>query len=163
MDSVAGHTRVLGRETRLNLIFTACDLMLHQYRLPNGISHVIQLRNTPTRRRRSSNALNVTRKAFGSRRPLHPILTNFVDFLSLFKIISRYQLYSLSESETRIFSMENVYRYFVSWPKNAQLFHKLSYSYMFRHYRVILMELVINILPSYTSISNAAVDITIYN
>jgi len=28
---------------------------------------------------------------------------------------------------------------------------------MFRHYRVILRELVINALPSYTSISNAAV------
>jgi len=30
---------------------------------------------------------------------------------------------------------------------------------MFRHYRVILRELVINNLPSYTSISDAAVDI----
>jgi len=29
---------------------------------------------------------------------------------------------------------------------------------MFRHYRVILRESVINTLPSYTSISNAAVD-----
>jgi hypothetical protein len=28
---------------------------------------------------------------------------------------------------------------------------------MFRHYRVILRKLVINVLPSYTSISNAAV------
>jgi hypothetical protein len=34
--------------------------------------------------------------------------------------------------------------------------------YMFRHYRAILSELVINILPSYTSISNFAVDNTIY-
>jgi len=34
---------------------------------------------------------------------------------------------------------------------------------MFRHYRVIVMELVINTLPSYTSISNAAVGNTIYN
>jgi hypothetical protein len=40
---------------------------------------------------------------------------------------------------------------------NVQLFQKLSQSYMFRHYRVILRELVINTLPSYTSISNAAV------
>ena len=45
----------------------------------------------------------------------------------------------------------------------AQLFHKLSHSYMFRHYRVILRQLVINTLPSYTSISNAAVGNTIYN
>jgi len=42
-------------------------------------------------------------------------------------------------------------------PTNAQLFHKLSNTYMFRHYRVILKELVINTLPSYTSISNSAV------
>jgi len=48
-------------------------------------------------------------------------------------------------------------------PTNAQLFHKLSYSYMFRHYRVILREFVINTLPGHTSISNAAVRNTIYN
>ena len=30
-------------------------------------------------------------------------------------------------------------------------------SYMFRHYRVILMELAVTALPSYTSMSNAAV------
>ena len=47
--------------------------------------------------------------------------------------------------------------HFVLWPTNAQLFHKLSHSYMFRHYRVILRELVISTLPSYASISNAAV------
>ena len=39
--------------------------------------------------------------------------------------------------------------YFVLWPTNAQLFHKFSHSYMFRHYRVILWEFVINSLPSY--------------
>jgi hypothetical protein len=33
---------------------------------------------------------------------------------------------------------------------------------MFGHYRVILRELVINTLPSYTSISNAAVGNAIY-
>ena len=48
--------------------------------------------------------------------------------------------------------------YFVLWPVNAQLSHKLSqFSYMFRHNRVILRQSVINTLPSYTSISNAAV------
>jgi len=36
---------------------------------------------------------------------------------------------------------------------NDQLIDKLSHSYMFRHYRVILRELLINTLPSYTSIS----------
>jgi hypothetical protein len=34
---------------------------------------------------------------------------------------------------------------------------------MFRHYRVILRQPVINPLPSYTSISNAAAGNTIYN
>ena len=43
--------------------------------------------------------------------------------------------------------------YFVLWPNNAQLFRKLSHCYMFRHYRVILRQPVINTLPSYTSIS----------
>ena len=47
--------------------------------------------------------------------------------------------------------------------KNAQLFNKLSHPYMFRHYYVILRELVINILPIYTSISNTGVGNTIYN
>ena len=53
--------------------------------------------------------------------------------------------------------------YFVLCPTNAQLFHKLSHSYMFRHYRIILRDPVINTLPSYTSISNPAVGNTIYN
>jgi len=34
---------------------------------------------------------------------------------------------------------------------------KVKHCYMFRHHRVILRQLVINTLPSYTSISNAAV------
>jgi hypothetical protein len=42
-------------------------------------------------------------------------------------------------------------------------FHKLSHFYVFRHYRVILRELVINTLPSYTIISNVAVGSKIYN
>jgi hypothetical protein len=46
---------------------------------------------------------------------------------------------------------------------NAQLFHKLSHSYMFRHYRVILRELLVNTWPSYATISNASVGNTIYN
>jgi hypothetical protein len=37
-----------------------------------------------------------------------------------------------------------IFYYFVLRPTNAQLFHKLSHSYLFRHYRVILRELVIN-------------------
>jgi hypothetical protein len=44
-----------------------------------------------------------------------------------------------------------------------KLFHKFSPSYMFREYRVILRELVINTLPSYTSISNAAFLNAIYD
>jgi len=50
---------------------------------------------------------------------------------------------------------------FVQWPANAQLFHKLSHCYMFRHYHVILREPVINTLPSYTGISNATVGNTV--
>jgi len=42
-----------------------------------------------------------------------------------------------------------------------QLIHKLSHSYMLRHYRVILMELLINTLLSYKNISNEAVGNTI--
>jgi len=34
---------------------------------------------------------------------------------------------------------------------------------MFRHYRVILRQPAINTLPSYTSISNAAVGNTVYS
>jgi len=51
----------------------------------------------------------------------------------------------------------------VQGPTCAKLFHKLLHCYMFRHYRVILRQLVINNLPRYTSISNAAVGNTIYN
>jgi len=47
---------------------------------------------------------------------------------------------------------------FCTVTKNAQLFHELSHSsYMYRHYRIILSEFVISTLPSYTSMSNAAV------
>jgi len=56
-----------------------------------------------------------------------------------------------------------VFYCFVLCQTNAQLFYKLSHSYIFRRYRVILRELVINTLPSYTNISNAAVGNTIYN
>ena len=41
-----------------------------------------------------------------------------------------------------------IFYYFVIWPTNAQLFHKWSHSYMFRHYRVILRELVIKIMTN---------------
>jgi len=38
-----------------------------------------------------------------------------------------------------------IFYYFVQWPINAQLFHKLSRSsYMFRHYCVILREFVVS-------------------
>jgi len=47
--------------------------------------------------------------------------------------------------------------------QQTQLFHKLSHSHMFRQYHVIFREPVINTLPSYTSISNAAVGNKIYN
>jgi hypothetical protein len=37
--------------------------------------------------------------------------------------------------------------------KCTQLFHKLSHCYMFRHYCIILMELVISTLPRYSDTS----------
>jgi len=45
---------------------------------------------------------------------------------------------------------KNAIFYFVQCPTDAHLFHKLSHSYMIRHYRVILRELVVSTLPSYT-------------
>ena len=56
-----------------------------------------------------------------------------------------------------------IFYYLVLWSTNAQSSHKLSHSYMFRHCHVILRELVINTLPSYTSISNEAFGNSIYN
>ena len=46
-----------------------------------------------------------------------------------------------------------LYDIFVLWPTKAQLqlIYKLSHSYVFRHYCVILRELFIGTLPSYTS------------
>jgi len=49
--------------------------------------------------------------------------------------------------------LAQLHQYFVQWPnKCTQLFHKLSHCYMFRYYRVILRQPLINTLPSYTSI-----------
>ena len=59
---------------------------------------------------------------------------------------------------TKIISPTN----FVLWPTNAQLSHKISHSYIFRHYRVILWELIINALPSYALILSADVGNTVY-
>ena len=59
--------------------------------------------------------------------------------------------------------INSLFHYFALWPTNTQLFHKLSHYYMFRHCRVILRDLVINTLPSYTIISNAAVGNTVYS
>jgi hypothetical protein len=49
--------------------------------------------------------------------------------------------------------------YFVLWPINAQLFHKLLHSYMFRHCRVILRESVVSTLLSYTSMHGTGIKI----
>jgi hypothetical protein len=46
------------------------------------------------------------------------------------------------------------FHYFVQWPTNAQLIYKLLYRfYVFRKCCVILRELVVSTLPSYTSMS----------
>jgi hypothetical protein len=47
----------------------------------------------------------------------------------------------------------HLFFYFVLWPTNAQLIDKLLYFYMFQHYCVILRELLVSTLPSYTSMS----------
>jgi hypothetical protein len=65
-------------------------------------------------------------------------------------------------SETSAFNTQTPGKYPEDFLSIAQLFHKLSHWYMFRHYRFILRQPVINTLPSYTSISNAAVGNTIY-
>ena len=61
------------------------------------------------------------------------------------------------------YAVPGVFYYFVLWQTNAQLFHKLSQTYMFRHHRVIIRELVINTLSKYSSISKTAVGNTVYN
>jgi hypothetical protein len=45
-----------------------------------------------------------------------------------------------------------LHQYFVLWPTNTQLSHKLSHRYMFRYYAVTLRELAISTLLCYTSI-----------
>jgi len=66
---------------------------------------------------------------------------------------------------------QQMHNYFALLPTNAQLFctvtnkctiiSKLSQCYMFRHYRDILRELVIDALPSYAGMSNVVAGNTI--
>ena len=56
-----------------------------------------------------------------------------------------------------------IFNFILYYDQQMQNYLKLSHSHMFRHYRVILRELVINALPGYTSISNAAAGNTVYN
>ena len=53
-------------------------------------------------------------------------------------------LHALEPTETQRGRQNKITFYSVLWPIKAQLFHKLSHCYMFRHSRVILRELVIN-------------------
>jgi len=61
-----------------------------------------------------------------------------------------------SGSGLRKFKVDRIFvRQSVQWPNNAQLIDKLLYcSYVFRHYCVILRELVVSTFLSYTSITN---------
>jgi hypothetical protein len=60
----------------------------------------------------------------------------------------------LSVSVKEAHCEQRFFFYFVQWPTNAQLIDKLLYcSYVFRHYCVILRNLVVSILPSYTIMS----------
>ena len=87
-------------------------------------------------------------------------LQNMAKF-SVARLRNKKNRFDCSQIEKK--SIKLVVCYFVLCPTNAQFFHKLSHSCMFRHCRFILRELVINTLPSYTSISNAAVGNTICN
>jgi len=82
-----------------------------------------------------------------------------------YRVILRQPVINTLPSYTSISkaAVGNTIYHFVLWPTNAQLFHKLSHCYMFRPYRVILRQLVINTLPSYTSTWNAAVGNTNYH
>ena len=64
------------------------------------------------------------------------------------------EFYSKNKFEKLVHLVSFIIRiyYFVLRPTNAQLFHKSSHSHVFRHYCVILRELVTNTLPGYTSI-----------
>jgi len=57
----------------------------------------------------------------------------------------------------KVINSSHLFIYFVLWPTNIQLFLKLSYSHIFRHYLVIHREFVIHTLQIYTSVSNASV------
>jgi len=51
-----------------------------------------------------------------------------------------------------IFLIVFIFFIFYNGPTNAQLFHRLSHpSYIFRHNRVIIRELVVSTLPLYTT------------
>jgi len=78
-------------------------------------------------------------------------VSDISDLLKSSKFIDHVNNYKLSN-----FQRESCI-YFVLGLTSAQLFHKLSHSYMFRHYHVILRELVIGTLAGYTSISHVAV------
>ena len=116
-----------------------------------SLQHLCETFLNPRRNERS-----VTKYVHRSSREVLAVLVRFswnLNFLGKFSQISQISIISIPVPRSLY--------YFVLWPTNAQLFHKLSHSYMFRHYRVILSELVINTLPTYTSISNAAVSNTI--
>ena len=95
-------------------------------------------------------------------------ITTWANLLIMFSVLYMHGI---------VFTQKNIYKFqmgilihvlvsfiiYVLWPTNAQLSHKLSHSYMFWPYCVILRELVINALPSYISISNAGVGNTVYN
>jgi hypothetical protein len=70
-----------------------------------------------------------------------------------FHCIFRSSLHKRKENSTQIILIHVpcIFYYFVLWQTNAQLFHQLSHSHMFLHYRVMLKEFVINTLPNYTT------------
>ena len=95
---------------------------------------------SPSVRPCTSNTSKILSKPSGQHRP-----KNKIDNLRLFQYHVPYTFY-----------------YFVLWPTNAQLFHKLLYCfYVFRHYCVFLRELVVCTSAKVQKYVNAAVRNTI--
>ena len=62
---------------------------------------------------------------------------------------------SVGQKNSPIYCKYTLLDYFLQRPTNEQLIDKLSHSYIFRHYCVILREFVVCTLPIYASVSNA--------
>ena len=96
-----------------------------------------------------------------SRNILTPSLTQFLAYPQASRLLA---VYFWTSTPVILIPVPYIFYHFVQWPTNAQLIDKLSHSsYTFRHYCVILREMAVSSLPSYTSMSNAVVGNIIQN